>query len=257
MRMPLSSALAAALTAGLCAAAASAQSIHNLERNLPLEVSDTSVTDTGKVSLQGAAVNETSETSDRFTLQPSLQWGFAENAHLLAYSQWYIADDPSQESGSGDTFVGMLYNFFAEGRFVPSLAIQGELVAPTGKGSEAVDTAVTFLATKQVTSQPSEDRLHFNFRWDRNNLPSPGERDDRFEYVIGYSRKVTDKAVLVVDFFRRDELQKGQESNMLEVGMLYQLSERTVIGVGYGTGIGDDSPDSRFSLSLQVTLGPK
>ena len=43
-------------------------------------------------------------------------------------------------------------------------------------------------------------------------------------------RKVTDKAVLVLDFFRREELQEGQESNLMEIGMLYPLSERLVLG---------------------------
>ena len=250
-------ALAVVLAALLCPVApASAQAIHNLERNLPVEVQDTSPTDTGKVQLQGAAVNETSnESSDRFTLQPSVQWGFAENAHFLAYSQFYIADDDSAETGSGDVFVGMLYNFLAEGHYSPGLAVQGELVAPTGKDSEGLDTALTFIASKQITTEPTEDRLHFNVRWDHNSEPGTDERADRFEYVFGYSRKVTDKAVLVLDFFRREELTEDQESNMLEVGILYQLSQRTVIGAGLGTGIGDESPDTRFSVSLQFTLG--
>jgi hypothetical protein len=249
-------AAAAVMAAALWPAIAAAQAVHNLERNLPLEVMDTSATDTGKVQLQGSAVNELSDTSDKFTLQPSVQWGAAENMHLLAYSQFFTADDDAMETGSGDTFFGFFYNFLGEGRFLPGMAAQAEMVAPTGEDSEGLDTAFTFVASKQVTRQPTEDRFHFNLRWDHNSESSPGEREDRFTYVAGYSRKVTDKAVLVLDFFRREELQAGQESNVLEIGMLYQLSQRTVIGAGLGTGIGDDSPDTRFSISLQVTLGP-
>src|SRR5215218_1285735 len=85
---------------------ARAQAIHNLERNLPLEVQDTAPTDTGKLQLQGSAISERSDTSDdRLTLTPNLQWGFAENAHLFAYVPFY-ADAGDSSTGSGDIFVG-------------------------------------------------------------------------------------------------------------------------------------------------------
>src|SRR5215211_6075878 len=74
---------------------ATAQAIHNLERNLPLEIEDTAVTDTGKVQVQGSAVNEVGDTpdnSDRFTLTPNVQWGFAENAHFTLSAPYYIGD---------------------------------------------------------------------------------------------------------------------------------------------------------------------
>ena len=234
-----------------------AQAIHNLERNLPLEVEDTAPTDTGKVQIQGSAINETGDspdTSDRFTLQPNIQWGFAENAHLTISAPFYIGDE-SVRSGSGDIDVGILYNFLAEGRYLPSMAVDAQVIAPTGVGSDGLDTDVTFVLTKQITKASSEDRVHLNVRWIHNSIASSTERDDRMEYVIGYSRKLNDKAVLVLDFFRREESQKDQESNVMEIGLLYQLQERATLGIGIGTGIDDESPDLRLGISLQVTLG--
>jgi hypothetical protein len=247
-------AVACALASVAWPAPTRAQSVHNLERGLPIEAMDTAVTDTGKVQVQGSAINETSETQDRFSLQPNVQWGFAENAHLFVNNPYYLGDE-SVQSGSGDIFVGILYNFLAEGKYLPSAAVQGELVAPTGVGSDGLDSALTFVLTKQITKEASEDRIHFNLRWDHNSVAGDDERKDRFEYVIGYSRKVTDKAVLAIDFFRRDELQEGQASNVMEIGMLYQLSQHVTVGAGIGTGIDEDSPDFRLWLSLQVTLG--
>jgi len=235
-----------------------AQAVHNLERGLPLEVQDTAPTDTGKVSLQMSAVNEpgdSPETSDRFTLQPTIQWGFAENAHLSITSPYYLGDE-SVQGGSGDIYVGMLYNFLAEGHYMPGVAVLGEVVAPTGVGSDGLDTALTFIASKQINNWPSEDRFDLNIRWDHNSIAGTDERKDRFEYVIGYSRKITDKSVLVLDFFRREELTEKQESNVLEAGILYQLSQRVTVGLGVGTGIGDESPTSRISFSCQWLLGP-
>jgi hypothetical protein len=86
-------------------------------------------------------------------------------------------------------------------------------------------------------------------------VPASSEREDRYEYVIGYSRKLNDKAVLVLDFFRREELQRGQASNVMEIGFLYQLNQRVTLGAGIGTGIDEDSPDVRMGFSVQVTLG--
>lgn len=104
-------------------------------------------------------------------------------------------------------------------------------------------------------TEPTEDRFHFYVRWDHNAEAGAGEREDRFEYVVGYSRKITEKTVLVLDLFRREELTEDEESNMAEIGLLHQMSQRTVLGVGLGTGFGDESPDTRFSLSIQFTLG--
>jgi hypothetical protein len=54
-----------------------------------------------------------------------------------------------------------------------------------------------------------------------------------------------------LDFFRREELQRGQASNVMEIGFLYQLNQRVTLG----TGIDEDSPDVRMGFSMQVTLG--
>jgi hypothetical protein len=242
----------------LCAisspAMVSAQAIHNLERGLPLEIQDTATTDTGKIQIQGSAINEQSDAGDRLTLEPNIQWGVAENLHLTVHSPYYLGDE-SLRTGSGDIYAGALYNFLAEGQWLPGAAVLGEVVAPTGVASDGLDTAVTFILSKQITKESSEDRIHFNVQWYHNAIPSPGERDDRYTYVIGYSRKLNDKTVLVLDFVRRDEVQVGQASNLMEIGFLYQLSSKVVLGAGLGTGIDEDSPDLRMGISLQVTLG--
>src|SRR5215212_2616341 len=169
MAMRKFAAFAVALVLALWPTMAAGQSVHNLERGLPVEVMDTSPTDTGKIQVQGSATNETSDTSpDRFSLQPNVQWGFAENAHLLLYSTYYIGDE-SVQSGSGDIYVGMLYNFLAEGQWSPGVAVQGELVTPTGVGRDGLDTALTLVSSKQITKESSEDRIHFNLRWDHNS----------------------------------------------------------------------------------------
>ena len=249
-------AAAAAGSALLLPGNAAAQSVHNLERGFPVEVQDTAPTDTGKISLQAAATNETSESSDRLTLEPSVQWGFAENAHLQISAPFYVADTPDARSGSGDVYVGMLYNFLAEGNVTPSLAVLGEAVAPTGIGSSGFDTQLTLLATKQITTEASEDRVHFNAIWYHNADAAADERDNRFELVLGYSRKVNDKVVLVLDYFYRQEQHSGEEMNVMEIGFLYQLSQRNTLGASIGTGIGEESPDFRMGLSFQTILGP-
>src|SRR4051794_31333329 len=80
-------AFAALLAALALAPAASASDVHDLQRNLPLEVEDTITTDPGSLQVQASARYErTHEGEDQLTLEPQLQYGVLPNLHVeLSY----------------------------------------------------------------------------------------------------------------------------------------------------------------------------
>jgi hypothetical protein len=244
----------------LCLAAFSAtalaQNLHNLERGLPLEIEDTLATDPGQFQLQAfVRYDHTRENQDQTTLQPQIQYGLAEGLHVQAQSSFLVGD--ADRTGSGDLQLGLLYNFLKEPPSgpLPSLAVTALVVAPTGVGSDGLDTELSLIATKSLTAAPSEDRIHLNLRWYHNSVPAHDERHDRFTFVAGYSRKLAQNTILVADFVRDQQLEEGQDSNIVEIGLLQQLTPQVTVGFGLGAGIGDDSPHFRALFSLQVGLG--
>jgi hypothetical protein len=240
--------LAAALTAP-----ARAGDAYNLEMGLPLTVIDTAP-GTGIQFQLFARYDRTSQNQDQTLLAPQLQWGFAKDWHLEVQSPFLIGD--ADRTGSGDIQVGLFWNFFKEPQNspLPSLAVHGLLIAPTGVGSDGLDTELELVATKTLTGGPSQDELHANVRWDHNSIPSSDERRDRFTFVAGYSRRLARQTILVADFVREQQLTRGEESNVVELGLLQGLGEHALISFGLGAGIGDDSPNFRALVGFQWSL---
>ena len=251
----------AALGATLVAAAGAARAgdVHDLNRGLPLDVEDTVTAERGQVQLQGSARYEhESDGSDLLFLEPQVQVGVLDNFHFeLTYP--VIAGD-GDRSGAGDFIVAGLYRFLDEKRPGfgddpwPSLAVKGELEFPTGVDSDGLDTTIRLLATKTVTQSPSQDRLHVNVAWAHNAAAAGDERENRFSFIFGYSRKLDDQTVVLADVVREQDRLEGQDSTIVEAGMLRQLSDRVTVAGGLGFGIGDDSPDVRLTIGVQYSF---
>jgi hypothetical protein len=126
-------------------------------------------------------------------------------------------------------------------------------VLPTGENAEGVDTQLKFIATKTIGDEHL-DRLHLNLTYAHKFDRPDDERSDRYEAILGYSRRLGPDTILVADFVRSEELMEGMESNIVEVGIRQQLDPLTVISIGAGAGIGDDSPDYLITIGIQRTF---
>ena len=248
----------ACVTAALLAAlgrapAAHASDVHDLQRNLPLEVEDTTTTEEGSAQVQASARYErTSEGEDQLTVEPQLQYGLLPNLHVeLSYP--IIAGD-ADRSGSGDFTVAALYNFLQEENARPAMAVKAEVEFPTGVGSDGVDTDLRFLLTKTVNEGQSQDRVHLNVGWAHNAAADGDERANRFIGVIGYSRKLSEQTVFLADLVREQQEQEGLDSSILEAGVLHQLNDKVTLAAGVGAGIGEDSPELRITIGVQYSF---
>lgn len=233
--------------------AAHAQTDHtNLEEGLPTRLEDAYPTAFRNRELQlrlGWERND--EGQDRGTLEPRLEFGIAPNAQLKVGAPFYLGD--ADRRGSGDIQIEGLYNFNQESLSLPAFALAGGIDIPSGEDSEGVDTTLKFIMTKTV-DDANLGRLHVNLEWGHNFSAQDDERDDTFAVVAGYSFRLNTDTMIVADFVREWEMERGKESNIAELGARYQLSPRWVLSGGVGIGIGDDSPDVRAIFGVQVSF---
>lgn len=91
-----------------------------------------------------------------------------------------------------------------------------------------------------------------------NNLSAYGtrfdERNTLYRAIFGYSGRVGADTLFVVDFVRRQERLRGENSNVVEAGFRRQLNPLTVLTIGAGVGIGEQSPKFRFTIGFQRTI---
>jgi len=237
---------------------AGASDIHDLQRGLPLDVEDTTTSDKGSVQLQASARYEHQDGDDLLFLDPQVQVGVLDNFHV-EFTYPVIAGS-GDRTGAGDFIIAGLYRFYDEqgagfrDHPFPSMALKVEFELPTGVGSDGLDTTLRFIATKTVTQAESQDRVHLNLSWTHNAAAASDERENFFSLILGYSRKLDDKTVVLADLIREQQEQEGQDSTILEAGVLRQLTDKVTVGAGLGFGLGDDSPDFRATFGVQYSF---
>jgi hypothetical protein len=237
-----------ALVIGLPFAASAADHI-NLEEGLPTRVEDAYPTAFRNREVQGIfSYDRTREDQNRVTLEPRLEFGIAPNTELRLGAPFFVGN--ADRTGSGDLDISALYNFNIEGLVLPAFAVEGEAEIPTGKDSRGFDTTLKFIATKSI-SKTGLDRIHVNIGWTHNAGRERDERDHRYLAILGYSRRLTADTVFVTDFIREQERIRGENSNIIEFGIRWQLTPRAVISFGAGAGLGEESPQERATVGFQ------
>lgn len=243
----------AALVACVLSCASAVASDHlNLEEGLPTQLEDAyPIAYRGREIQAHLSYEHESDGKDRFTLQPQFEFGFAPNAQAKISAPFYLGDADRKNSGN----IGLegFYNFNAEGICLPAFALSARADLPTGRDAAGIDTTLKAIATKSV-SHTGLDRVHLNIAWKHNAGPRPMEREHMYQLVAGYSRRLGADTVLVADYFREQQEEKGRTSDILELGLRRQLTPLTVISAGAGAGISKDSPDVRVTLGFQKSF---
>ncbi len=230
---------------------ASAADHYNLESGLPVEVTDTIPISYRNTEIQGYFRWEhTGEGQEEFHLVPRLEYGIFPNAQIeidapLEFGE-AVAKNEFKTVG-----VELLYNVNQEGLTFPSVALAGRADFPVGDEVEGVDPSVKLILSKTIGRSAMWHRVHFNAAWTRNNERDEDERKDLYTFIIGYDRRITPDAILILDFVRRQEGERNEDINLLEAGLRYQLTPLTVVAAGVGAGVGEDSPDLRATIGFQ------
>lgn len=147
-----------------------------------------------------------------------------------------------------------MYNFNQESLMLPALALSGRVDVPSGVNSHGLDTYLRFLATKTIGRTSLLQRVHVNASWVHNADPQGDERDNRYIAIVGYSARVARATVFVADYVREQQRRKGADSNIIELGVRQIINPLTVLSLGVGAGIAEDSPTVRVTMGFQYSF---
>ncbi len=225
----------------------------NLEEGLPTEVEDAYPIPYQGIEVQGAFRYErTSEGKDSFVIEPRIEYGFAPNwqGRIAVPTKF----GSGEEDGLGNMGVEVFYNFNTETLNTPAFAISVGADFPTSEEGAGVDPTVKLLMTKSLGTGENLDRLHLNVGYTYNDSRQAGERSDYFQAIAGYSRRLNSETILVTDFVYEQEEENNKDAYILELGVRHQLTPLTVLSVGLGAGLTEDSPDFRFTAGFQQSF---
>lgn len=222
----------------------------NLEEELPTEVEDAYASDYLKPELQSLFRYERlTAHQERFVLSPRFLYGFARDWQAKVLTPFLLGS--ADKTGSGNLGFEVFNNFKHESHYFPALALAIGADLPTGRQNNGIDTSVKFIGTKALGETYLDHRLHLNLIWDHNARPMPAQRSDRYAVIVGYSDSIPADLVLVMDFAREQELDRGKTDNLIEVGLRHMVTEHSVASLGAGFGVGEDSPDFRITIGFQ------
>ena len=225
----------------------------NLEEGLPTDLTDATVLPLwGREYQVFGRWEQADDGTDSFTLTNRFEFGFPRNTQLsVAIPAIFGEVEPD---GLGDVEVEALYNLNAETLTLPAFTFGGVLHTPTGEDSHGVDPGVKLLMTKTLPGTDWFQQIHANLTWWFNDDVQPGERGGGYKAVVGYSARVGPRATLILDLVREETEFDHEEFNLAEAGLRFQVNPRAVLSTGVGAGFGDESPDVRVTLGLQLTF---
>ena len=222
----------------------------NLEEGLPIEVEDAYPIPYKGLEFQGRFTYERNHGDDFLGLESRFEYGFAPNWQgRITIPVQFGGSDVSD--GLGDVGLEVFYNFNAESLNVPAFALSVSGHFPTSRESKGVDPEIKFIMTKTLGKGANLDRLHLNLAYTRNTDASSNERQDLFQGILGYSRRLGSETLLVTDFVYEQEEEKNTDAYLLELGIRHQVNPLTVFTVGAGAGLTGNSPDFRINLGFQ------
>jgi hypothetical protein len=234
---------------------AASDALVNLDEDLPTALEDAIPTKPHEINGQGALRYEgaVKARTERVTLSPELQAGLAPGWQVNL-SAPFVLGATREEAGSRNLRLRALYQVLSESGAWPALAVSTRAELPTGLQSNGVDTRVKVLATKTIGPPSTLDRVHLNAAWLHNAGRQPGEREHYYSLVAGYTRVMGSKSLLVVDYVREQEQERGLTADLLEVGVRRLLGQHLVVGGGVGVGLDGNSPPLWCSIALQYGL---
>ena len=194
---------------------------------------------------------------DDFVLGQGLYWGFAPNWELSLAVPFNVGDGDNKSDGvrgfdgNGDATVGISWRFYEQSGYVPAMALQAKVRHKTGYRSSGCDGEARLVLTNEYDSGI---RSHVNIGVETED--SVWHRLPVF-VVIGMDGPLcADGAVRwIVDYFHINaEYLNGSNSNVLELGYEWQMSERHKWGLTGQFGLDDHEETPDFGARLVYSL---
>lgn len=226
--------------------------IMNLNEFMPTRLEDASPTDLHKMEFQLSSQFEEKD-QDEINYRTNFRYGMTDRIQLEGMMNSLSG---GKETNSGDVQLGGQYLINKNAKYIPEVAISPNIILPTGKGSEGIDSHLRFNITSTLigSSNTPMTQVHLNIDWGNNESRLSDERRNRLLYIVGLSHRYSDSSSVIVDIFREEETEDHEETNMFEVGTELDLGSHYYAGLGVGAGIGDESASWHgiFSLEKQI-----
>lgn len=231
--------------------AARAADHNNLEPGIPTQVEDAyPIPYLGREIKGYTRYDRTRDNKDLLLIAPVVEYGFARNWQA-SISVPYRVGNSQNTTGSGNPEVEVFYNFNTESLSLPAFAVSVHEGFPGGKGHAGIDSQIKLIATKTLGPGDHLDEVHLNLVYLNTGRPEEDMRRNRYQAIVGYSRRLQIDNLLVADFVRSQDQFQRQNSNIVEIGLRHQATPQTLYAVGIGAGIGDQSPKLRLTFGFQ------
>jgi hypothetical protein len=226
--------------------------VMNLNEFMPTRLEDATPTDLHKFEIQfGSQFEEKSQ--DEVNFRTNARYGLTDRIQLEGMMNTLSGGD---EANTGDIQLGGQYLINKNAKYVPEVAFSPGITIPSGRGSQGIDSHLRFNISSTIIGSPNTPttQIHLNIDWGDNQSRQSQERRNRLLYVMGLSHRFSDSGSVIVDFFREEEMESMEETNMFELGTEYDLGSSYYAGLGAGVGLGDESPSWHgiFSLEKQI-----
>jgi hypothetical protein len=205
--------------------------VMNLNEFMPTRMEDAAVTNQNQVELQGSVDYEDDEK--QFIFRPNLRWGAYKRVQV-EYTSDFISAPKGSETGSGAQTIGAQWNFNDQDNWVPSLAIEPQVIFPSGKDAHGADTSIKAILTYTLAGTITDPvgQFHLNYRW-YNNADNQLEENKTGElFLLGYAHKISPHSSLLLDFVNEQTAFSSQVQNDVELGWIHEFCETVNIGLG-------------------------
>ena len=234
------------------AIAADEWAFEEVEKGSPTQLEDAYPLDYRELDVEGLFRYERLNHEHRFVLSPRLEYGFAPNWQARLTVPFFTG--MTDTTGSGNLQAELLWNFQTEAHWVPALAVSVEGDFPTGHAAQGVDTTLKLLASKTLGNWIARPQVHLNMTWTHHAGRMPDERPDLYGLIVGYSQRLTPRLMIVADYFHQQLQLVGRTEDVLELGFRRAMSGTTVVALGAGYGLNNDSRDFHIQAGIEVTF---
>lgn len=212
-------------------------------------------------------------SDDDFVIIPHVVIGLVDNVELAVGTSAWLGDSGDvgpMRDGNYDSNVGVLWRFFQQDGFIPSMAVLGGMRVPTGDGSSGVDGEFRLIFTNEYDSGI---RSHINLI----GITANGNNDESTRYkvsnpynawedgkfannrhwqwgvVVGLDGPLcSDGAVRWVgDYVHRSSYHYGTRNiNLLELGWEWAIAEGHSLGMSTQIGLDDNGDTPNFGAGF-------
>jgi hypothetical protein len=194
----------------------------------------------------GVGYRRDAQKNDTFGVAPQIQYG---RSNWHAEITYLLTAGEGDRRNAGDIHVLLFHQLNGENGRLPTFAVLAGADIPTGIKSAGLDTRLLANASKTIGSGAAGHRVHLNAGWFHNAGRRSDERSSRYRIAAGYSRKLGPSAMVIADYFRQQQRERGEDVSLLELGFRIRVARNTVFAIGAGAGL--RSPAAR----LQAVIG--